>query len=104
MAQSFAKQFYNSKAWQDCREAYIISVNGLCERCLKHGNFTPGYIVHHKILLTAQNINDPNISLNHEHLEYQCLYCHNQEHGNESDVLREGLYFNEYGDIVSGGA
>ena len=30
----WAKQFYNSKEWQACREAYIASKQGLCERCL----------------------------------------------------------------------
>ena len=78
-----------------------MSVSGLCERCLGKGRYIPGYIVHHKILLTTQNINNPNITLNHEHLEYVCLDCHNKEHhGSGVEVLREGLCFNEYGEIV----
>jgi len=35
MAKDFAVHFYNSTAWKRCRMAYIKSINGLCERCLK---------------------------------------------------------------------
>jgi 5-methylcytosine-specific restriction protein A len=94
MAKDFAKQFYKSKAWQQCRESYISKVFGLCERCGKSG-----YIVHHKILLTIENINDPNITLNHDNLEYLCQDCHNKEHYSNKPI-REGLKFNEFGDLV----
>ena len=46
MAQDYAKKFYRSKAWQQCRESYISKVHGLCERCQSKGKITPGYIVH----------------------------------------------------------
>lgn len=81
MAKEFAKKFYKSKAWRACRRAYIDSRiekdGGLCEECHEE----PGYIVHHKIILTAQNINNPDISLNHRHLAYVCKYCHDREEG-----------------------
>lgn len=98
MAKEFAKKFYKSKAWQKCRESYIKSVYGLCERCNK-----PGYIVHHKILLTASNINNPDITLNWDNLEYLCLDCHNAEHNFErkrKPVTKQGLKFNEKGELV----
>ena len=76
----FAKGFYTSKAWVDCREAYRRSVGGLCERCLKNGLITAGVIVHHKIHLTPDNINDPNITLNWGNLELLCRDCHADEH------------------------
>ncbi|QEK12590.1 HNH endonuclease [Crassaminicella thermophila] len=95
MAKEFAKAFYKSKAWKKCREAYIKSVYGLCERCGK-----PGYIVHHKILLTYQNINDPDITLNWENLEYLCQNCHNQEHHRNCKATREGLMFDGEGNLV----
>jgi hypothetical protein len=94
MAQDFAKAFYNSKAWKDCRDGYIKSVFGLCERCPK-----PGYIVHHIIELTPENINDPDITLNWDNLEYLCLECHNSAHG-DSGVVREGLIFDECGQLI----
>lgn len=51
MAKEWAKWFYNSTTWKKCREGYIKSVNGLCERCLDKGMIVPGKIVHHKVYL-----------------------------------------------------
>ena len=48
----FAKNFYKSTTWQNTREAYYKKAGGLCERCLKKGDISPGEIVHHKIHLT----------------------------------------------------
>lgn len=90
----WAKRFYKSKAWVKCREAYIAQRYGLCERC-----GAPGKIVHHKIYLTPDNINDPNISLNHENLELLCQDCHNREH-HETIPAAEGLRFDEHGNLV----
>ena len=60
----WAKSFYKSQAWKRCRAAYAASVGGLCERCLSRGMYTPGVIVHHKIVLTPDNISDPSVTLN----------------------------------------
>lgn len=91
----FAKKFYKSTAWRQCRDAYFISQHGICERCND-----PGKIVHHLIVLTPENINDPNITLNFELLELLCQDCHNKEHHGESVVLAEGLMFDEDGNLV----
>ena len=99
MAREFARKFYKSKAWQQCRASYISKVHGLCERCQTKGKIKPGYIVHHKIYLTPKNINDPNITLNHSNLEYVCLDCHNDEHFDTS-VTRDDVMFDEMGQIV----
>lgn len=81
MAREFAKAFYQSKEWRKCRAAYISyrkSVDGgMCESCHE----VPGYIVHHKIHLTPENINDPDICLGFANLKYDCHACHNAEHG-----------------------
>jgi hypothetical protein len=90
-----AKRFYRSKAWLDCRRSYIQSVFGLCERCHQ-----PGYIVHHKTYMTAKNIHDVNITLNHDNLEYLCLTCHNREHFERNSPVREGLTFDSQGNLV----
>lgn len=95
IAKSFSKTFYKSKAWQRCREGYIQSVFGLCERCQK-----PGLIVHHKELLTPMNINDPNITLNWNLLEYLCLECHNKEHTQKYYNTANGLMFNDDGELI----
>ena len=96
MAKEFAIKFYKSKAWLNCREGFIQSVYGLCNRCS-----SPGYIVHHKELLTAMNISNPDITLNWELLEYLCIDCHNREHMSNHDiVIRDGLSFNDKGEVV----
>lgn len=99
MARAFAKSFYKSKAWRTTRAAYIAKTNGLCERCLEHGRYKPCEDVHHKIILNEINIKDPNISLNHDHLEALCKECHNTVHGHGSPV-REDVTFNEQGQLV----
>ena len=100
MAKPYAKVFYQSKAWKDCRASYIASVYGLCERCEAKGTFINGDIVHHKVYLNAVNINDPNITLNHKHLEYLCIECHNTEHYRKYEATREGFSFDDEGNIV----
>lgn len=56
------------------------SVGGLCERCLKKGLIVPGEIVHHKIHITPDNVNDPAVTLNPDNLELLCRDCHAEEH------------------------
>lgn len=96
----YAKQFYKSKQWRQCREAYIQYRGGLCETCQLKGKITPGKIVHHKIYLTPNNINDPNISLNWENLRLDCQDCHNKEHHEKYSVTRDDVMFNDYGELV----
>lgn len=76
----FAEKFYKSKAWQNCSKNYSKSVGGLCERCLEKGLIVAGAIVHHKVWLNAENINDPSVSLNWDNLELVCRDCHTAEH------------------------
>lgn len=81
MAQEWAKAFYKSRRWIKCKNNYIadrrLVDGGLCEECQKQ----LGYIVHHKILLTQDNISNPDISLNHDNLEYVCKDCHDKFDG-----------------------
>lgn len=80
MARDFARSFYKSTAWKNTRQAYIRSVNGLCERCLSRNIIKQGEIVHHKVHLTPQNIHNPNIALGFDNLELVCRDCHAKEH------------------------
>ena len=77
----WAKSFYKSQAWIKCRNAYIrqrIGIDGgICEECKDN----QGYIVHHKTMLTKENINDPEVSLNHDNLEFVCKECHDEFEG-----------------------
>ena len=102
MAKPWAKPFYNSKRWKQCRDSYIArrtSIDGgLCERCRD----TLGYIVHHKTTLTPVNINDPSASLNHALLSYECRACHdkNEGHGTGSVAGALLVVFNANGEPI----
>lgn len=76
----FASKFYKSVAWQKCRASFITKQQGLCQRCLSKGLIVVGTQVHHKIYLTPENINNPDVALNHDNLELLCLDCHHEEH------------------------
>jgi 5-methylcytosine-specific restriction protein A len=99
MAKEFSKAFYNSTAWKICRLSYIASVHGLCERCGE-----PGLILHHKEKLTPENINNPEVTLNFDKLEYLCQRCHNADELGEHTIKKNAngnkYYFDEKGDIV----
>jgi len=102
MAKEWAKKFYKSKAWRNCRASFIaerrLIDGGLCQCCGK----LPGYIVHHKVALTPANINDPEISLNHELLSYECKDCHDKHEGHGIGNQGAGLLvdFDEEGQPV----
>jgi 5-methylcytosine-specific restriction protein A len=101
MAQAWAKWFYNSREWIQCRAAYIASVFGLCEDCRSRGIARRGYILHHTEPLTVENINNPDITLNWNKLRYLCLDCHNRV--NSTEVLREDVMFDSMGQLVGRG-
>ena len=96
MSKAFARKFYSSQAWVDCREAYKASVGGLCERCKERGLIVPGEIVHHKIHLTPDTIHDPAVSLAWDNLELVCRECHAEEHG----ATRKRYEIDELGRVV----
>ena len=80
MAKPFARKFYSSKAWQDCRNEYAKKAHHLCECCLAKGIYKPGVIVHHIEELTPLNIDKPEIALSFDNLELLCRECHAEEH------------------------
>lgn len=75
-------RFYTSTPWRRCRESFIrtriATDGGRCQKC----HVRPGEIVHHVIRLTPENINDPEVSLNHDNLMFLCWSCHNEIHDN----------------------
>lgn len=92
---SIDNEFYRSQAWEQTRRAYMKSQSGLCERCKARGRFEPARIVHHKIYLTPENQNDPDIAYGFDNLEALCQDCHNKEHfgdetGRRYEVGRDG--------------
>lgn len=84
MARDFAKAFYNSQRWRTCAKAYAASKLYICERChnkfVRHDGKRQRWIVHHKIPLTPDNINDPRIAYGWDNLQFLCIECHNQLH------------------------
>lgn len=80
MAREFARPFYQSQAWRNARAAYVKEKRGLCERCLAKGIYKAGVIVHHKIVLTPENIHDEAVLLDHENLELLCRDHHAEAH------------------------
>lgn len=87
------KRFYRSDRWNIVRAIKIAAACGLCEKCSK-----PGNEVHHKIHLTPQNINNPNIAINQDNLILLCNECHNKEH-HRFGKFTEYLFDNE-GNLV----
>ena len=94
----YAVKFYNSIAWRKCREAYFISQYGICEKCSGAGK-----IVHHTEYITPNNIQDINITLNHDKLELLCQDCHNKEHLGSGDSTRGDVMFSVDGDLIEKG-
>ena len=70
---------------------------GLCEECQDKA----GYIVHHKTILTRENISDPDISLNHNNLEYVCKDCHDLFDGHGLNKTKPLCRFTPDGQPIS---
>lgn len=77
----YAEQFYKGKAWQDCRNAYAKSKQGLCELCLKDGVIEAGVIVHHKVHIDPETIRQPDVALSFDNLQLLCRKHHAEMHG-----------------------
>lgn len=114
------KRFYDSKEWQYLRDTYAESQDRICERCgracyrkndsrykrlRQQGQDVVFGIVHHKEHLDNKLINDPEVSLGWDNLEFLCITCHNEEHQplkQETKEVREDVVFDESGRIVYG--
>jgi 5-methylcytosine-specific restriction endonuclease McrA len=82
VAKEFARKFYSSKAWQECRNEYMKRAHYLCENCLRKGIYKPAEIVHHIIEIDPITIERPEIALNFDNLEAVCRACHDELHDN----------------------
>lgn len=109
MSKAFAKAFYNSKAWQSCRDSYIakrvVIDGGMCEQCGEH----PGEELHHKTFLNPCNIKNAAVSVNQDNLIWLCKDCHFKEHRDaivkgfekkrNQKILNNGCYFDDNGEL-----
>ena len=95
MARDFALSFYHSPAWVHNRNAYLqktldtpygIIPPGMCERCFERGELTPAKVVHHKVHLTPENINDPRIALGFDNFQRLCQDCHATVHSGRAET------------------
>lgn len=77
---SEATGFYKSQAWKQTSKDYKRSVGYLCERCMKRGIIATADIVHHRVPLTMETVNDLNLSLNWDNLQALCRKCHGEVH------------------------
>lgn len=84
--QPYAERFYKSIQWRTTRDAYAKSVGLLCERCKAKGIIKAGEIVHHKVHLTPDNINNPEVSLAWSNLMLLCRDCHGEIHSGREDL------------------
>ena len=98
MAREFARQFYSSAAWQDCRNEYMKRAHYLCEDCLKRGIYKPAKEVHHIEELTPENIHRPAIALNFDNLVALCKECHKARHSEREKNIR--YVFGPGGEII----
>lgn len=92
----YAKGFYSSKAWKDCRDAYKKKAGGLCEVCMKKGIYKPGAIVHHKIHINPDNVHDPSVTLSFDNLQLVCRDCHARIH----DGMRRRYTIDAFGRVI----
>jgi len=88
-------EIYHTSAWRKLRQSYYHSQYGVCERCA-----APGDIVHHKVHITKENVNDPFITLNEANLELLCHDCHNREHKTTHFPVRKGFGFDANGNLI----
>ena len=84
----YAEKFYSSKAWKNTRAAYAKSKRNLCELCLDKGLYKPCEIVHHKVELTPQNIDNPDVTLNWNNLQCLCREHHAEVHDRQQRRYR----------------
>lgn len=96
MGETFASALYRSRDWKKCRAAFIKRQGGLCERCYAKGLIVPGVIVHHKIHITPQTLNDPSVVFNFDNLELLCRDCHEKEHGR----MKSRYKVDDFGKII----
>ena len=94
------QQLYVSKPFRELRFCLIVKCGCKCEHCGRIFADTSKLIAHHKIELTADNVNDPIIALNPDLIDILCEDCHNNE-SNRFSVSSRRVYL-VYGSPLSG--
>lgn len=71
----------------------------MCERCYEQGKLVPAKVVHHKTILTPENINDPHVTLSFSNFQRLCQDCHAAVHAGHEPTR---AIFDEYGNVIRG--
>lgn len=111
MSYGTRKAFYQSKVWKKVRLNVWRKQNCLCYLCGlpvyvdKLSQWIPKEqrrtgIVHHIEHLTEENIFDERITLDESNLIGVCKECHEKKCHNKSKATREGLIFDENGNLI----
>lgn len=103
-------EFYRSREWKRLREVVIserTDADGfvICDRCSKPILKKYDMILHHKVHLTDDNVNDATISLNPKNIEILHHDCHNKDHnrfGHSNYMNSARLVYIVYGAPCSG--
>ena len=66
---------------------------------LRNLNCIRRFIVHHKVSLTPQNINNFDIAYGWDNLMLLCLECHNKIHSKDNNTRT--MHFDEDGNLVA---
>lgn len=111
MSYGARQYFYKSKVWKNVRHSIWLKQNLLCAICHKPvyvagiSDYIPKEnrrtgIVHHKIWLDNNNINDDDITINDDNLIGVCKECHENIH--HPDVShRKDVMFDDDGNLIS---
>lgn len=85
---SIDENFYKTKSWLSCKQAYMNHVNGLCEICFSKNRIVPAKIVHHKIHMNSETVKDDSLAYGFDNLQAVCLACHNDIHFGKKEPKR----------------
>lgn len=88
-------KIYHTQRWRKLRRYKYGREHGICEQCGE-----PGDIVDHIEEITPDNVNDPNITFNIKNLMLLCLSCHNKKTFKKHYPVREGMGFDEKGNLI----
>ena len=88
--------FYHTKRWQKLRQR-ILNRDCICQVCYT----AKPTIAHHKVWITPENINIPELVWGEKNLISVCQSCHNLIHHGSQDhsCTIEGYEFDENGEL-----
>ena len=97
------KAFYRSHKWQDTRNAYFKKARGLCEICLAKGLIKQGEIVHHKVEMNSETIQNEALAYGFDNLQLVCRDCHANIHDMKKKYAGRSKRYkvNEFGEVLT---